>query len=272
MPDDMKSHLRYSEDLFNIQTSVYTIYHMKSPEVFYNKEDRWERPTEKYGGSEVPVQPYNVLLQLNDTLSFVTMMPFTPVNRNNMIAWIAVNQDPQSYGDVTVFKFTKEEQIYGPSQIEARIDQDETISKDLTLWGQSGSRVIRGNLLVIPFKNSLLYIEPLYLAAETSSIPELKRVIVFYNNNVAMEPTLEEALNKVLGVSATSESIVSLPSESPDGVPTQAVGDVNTIFNRMLEHYDIARKALANGDLETYGREMKTVDALMQQLKSQIGE
>ncbi|PKL52755.1 MAG: UPF0182 family protein [Candidatus Methanoperedenaceae archaeon HGW-Methanoperedenaceae-1] len=267
MPDDMRSHLRYSEDLFNIQTGIYTVYHMKSPEVFYNKEDRWEIPTEKYEASEVPVQPYNVLLQLNDTLSFVTMMPFTPVNRNNMISWVAVNQDPLDYGEITVFKFTKEEQIYGPSQIEARIDQDESISKDLTLWGQSGSRVIRGNLLVIPFKNSLLYIEPLYLAAETSSIPELKRVIVFYNNRVAMEPTLREALNKVLGV--TSETAVQVPSASP-GVPAKGAGDVNAILNQTLSHYEIAREALAKGDLETYGREMKTVDALMQQLKKQI--
>ncbi|MBE0522195.1 MAG: UPF0182 family protein [Candidatus Methanoperedenaceae archaeon] len=266
MPGDMSSHLRYSEDLFNIQTGVYRIYHMKTPEVFYNKEDQWARPTEKYEASEVPVQPYNVLLQLNDTLSFVTMMPFTPVNRNNMIAWVAVNQDPLDYGEITVFKFTKEEQVYGPSQIEARIDQDESISRDMTLWGQSGSRVIRGNLLVIPFKNSLLYIEPLYLAAETSSIPELIRVIVFYNNVVAMEPTLEEALNKVLGV--TPQTTVQAPSGSPDGEP--AKGDVNTILNQTLVHYEIAREALAKGDLETYGREMKTVDALMQQLKRQI--
>ena len=140
----------------------------------------------------------------------------------------------------------------------------------MTLWGQSGSRVIRGNLLVIPFKNSLLYIEPLYLAAETSSIPELNRVIVFYNNKVTMEPTLREALNKVIGVSVTSAPTVPASSETLEGAPANGAGDIDALLNRTLAHYEIAREALAKGDLETYGREMKNVDALMQQLKREI--
>ncbi len=263
MPEDVKAHLRYSEDLFNIQTRIYTTYHMKTPEVFYNKEDLWEIPTEKYEASVVRVQPYNVLFQLNGELSFVTMMPFTPVNRDNMISWMAVKQDLPDYGEITVFKFTKEEQIYGPSQIEARIDQDEDISKDLTLWGQSGSRVIRGNLLVIPFKNSILYIEPLYLAAETGSIPELKRVIVFYNNSVAMERTLEQALNKVLGYKK-----IAIPAE----ISVSEYTGMNELLEQTIQHYEIATDALKDQDLETYGREMKTVDKLLQELKKQIEE
>jgi uncharacterized membrane protein (UPF0182 family) len=263
MPEDVKAHLRYSEDLFNIQTRIYTTYHMKTPEVFYNKEDLWEIPTEKYEASVVRVQPYNVLFQLNGKLSFVTMLPFTPVNRDNMISWMAVKQDLPDYGEITVFKFTKEEQIYGPSQIEARIDQDEDISKDLTLWGQSGSRVIRGNLLVIPFKNSILYIEPLYLAAETGSIPELKRVIVFFNNSVAMELTLEQALNKVIGYKK-----ITIPAE----ISVSEYTGMNELLEQTIQHYEIATDALTNQDLETYGREMKTVDKLLQELKKQIEE
>lgn len=260
MPEDMKAHLRYSEDLFNIQTSIYTVYHMKRPEVFYNKEDRWEVPTEKYETAEIKVQPYNVLLELDGKLNFLTMLPFTPVNRDNMIAWMAVKQDPPEYGELTVFKFTKEEQIYGPSQIEARIDQDESISKDLTLWGQSGSRVIRGNLLVIPYKNSILYIEPLYLAAETGSIPELKRVIVFYNNTVVMEPSLGKALKRVIRAENRTLPVV---------LPEHGV-DITSLINQTLQHYEAAKQALMEGDLEIYGREMKKVDELLLEIKKRI--
>ena len=262
MPEDFRAHLRYSEDLFKIQTSIYTIYHMKTPEVFYNKEDLWEIPTEKYETAEIGVEPYNVLLQIDNKLQFLTILPFTPVNRDNMISWMAVKQDTPDYGKITLYKFTKEEQIYGPSQIEARIDQDETISRDLTLWGQSGSRVIRGNLLVIPHKNSILYIEPLYLAAETGSIPELKRVIAFYNNSVAMEPTLHQALNKVLGASNRT---------TPTGITIPEDTTMDTLLQQTLEHYNTAKEALIAGDIEAYGREMKNVDKLLQELEKQIG-
>ncbi|CAD7777130.1 hypothetical protein FHEFKHOI_02063 [Candidatus Methanoperedenaceae archaeon GB50] len=263
MPEDFKAHLRYSEDLFKIQANIYTVYHMKNPEVFYNKEDRWEIPTEKYETAEIRVEPYNVLLQMDDKLQFLTILPFTPVGRDNMISWMAVKQDEPEYGEITVYKFTKEEQIYGPSQIEARIDQDETISRDLTLWGQSGSRVIRGNLLVIPYKNSIIYIEPLYLAAETGSIPELKRVIAFYNNSVAMEPTLNEALKKVLGASnRTTSREVTIPEE----------GTIDSLIQQTIEHYNAAKKALISGDIEAYGREMKNVERLLQKLEEETGE
>ena len=262
MPKDLRTHLRYSEDLFKIQTNIYTIYHMKTAEVFYNKEDLWEIPTEKYETAEIKVQPYNVLLQIDKKLDFLIMLPFTPVNRDNMISWMAVKQDPPDYGKITVYKFTKEEQIYGPSQIEARIDQDEAISKDLTLWGQGGSHVIRGNLLVIPHKNSILYIEPLYLAAETGSIPELKRVIAFYNNSVAMEPTLRQALNKVLGASNRTTT--------PTGITIPEDTTTDTLLQQTVEHYNNAKESLRAGDIEAYGREMKNVDKLLQELEKQI--
>ncbi len=261
MPADLKQHIRYSPDLFQIQSTIYTDYHMKVPEVFYNREDKWQFAKEKYGNSMIQVEPYNVLLEMDDSTDFIMMLPFTPVKKDNMIAWMAVNQDPPRYGQKIMFEFSKDKLIYGPAQIEALIDQDEDISKDLTLWSQGGSRVIRGNLLVIPIKDSLLYIEPLYISAESgSSIPELKKILVVYENRVAMEDSLEEALLKVIGANVTPTA-----APIPVGIGT---GDMTLteLLEDTISHYENAREYLNTGDLENYAREMKMVDSLMERL------
>ncbi|MCL7415524.1 MAG: UPF0182 family protein [ANME-2 cluster archaeon] len=260
MPISIKSHMRYSPDLFMIQSKIYTDYHMKVPEVFYNREDRWEFAKEKYGNRQIPVEPYNVLLELNGSTNFFMIMPFTPSNKDNMISWMAVNQDPPGYGQKILYEFSKDKLIYGPAQIEALIDQDEDISKDLTLWSTGGSNVIRGNLLVIPIEDSILYIEPLYIEAESaSSIPELKKILVVYENKVVMADSLEAALLELMGANMTTVS--PLP-----GLPGVEEKNLNQLLDETLAHYDTARKYLEVGDLENYGREMKIVDSLMEQL------
>ncbi len=267
MPADLKQHIRYSSDLFQIQSTIYTDYHMKVPEVFYNREDRWQFAKEKYANSLIQMEPYNVLLEMDDSTDFIMMLPFTPVNKDNMIAWMAVNQDPPRYGQKMVYEFSKDKLIYGPAQIEALIDQDEDISKDLTLWSTGGSQVIRGNLLVIPIKESILYIEPLYISAESaSSIPELKKILVVYENRVAMEDSLEEALLKVIGVNVTSTA-----APIPAGIWT---GDMTLteLLEDTISHYEKAQEYLKTGDLENYGREMKIVDSLMERLAQLVEE
>ena len=195
MPAGLPAHLRYPQRLFEIQVRQYAKYHMTVPQVFYNDEDLWTVPREKYGGEVIPMVPYYVLLRLpgEERLEFMLMTPMTPANRDNLIAWMAARSDAPHYGDLLVFKLPKERLILGPLQVEAMIDQDTTISRQLSLWDQRGSRVIRGNLLVIPIDESLLYVEPVYLRAEENDIPQLKRIIVSDGETLAMEPSLEEA-------------------------------------------------------------------------------
>ena len=259
MPDDYRAHLRYSERLFRLQADIYRNYHMKDPVVFYNKEDRWAFPLEKFEDDVKTVEPYNVVLLLPgyEKVNFVMMIPFTPINKNNMIAWMAVNQDPPSYGDLIVYKFPKDKLIYGPFQIDARIDQDEEISKSLTLWSQAGSTVIRGNLLVIPINDSIIYIEPLYIAAEEGSLPELKKVIVVYGNKVAMEDTLEEAV--YVAVSGQTQL------ERVSGEMT-----LESLLNELISSYEKAKEELLKGDLEGYAKEMKRVDSIIGEISSRF--
>jgi uncharacterized protein len=199
IPSDIKSHIRYPKDLFTIQSLMLRTYHMTDPQVFYNREDLWAIPKEKYGESEQVMKPYYMVTKLpdEDTSSFVLMLPFTPTNKNNMISWMAVNCDGDNYGKATLFTFPKEGTIYGPMQIESRIDQDTEISQKLTLWGQVGSRVIRGNLMVVPIEESLIYVEPIYLQATQSKLPELKRVIFGYDDTIVMEKDLPSAMGTV---------------------------------------------------------------------------
>lgn len=199
IPATIKKHLRYPKDLFTIQSLMLRTYHMTDPQVFYNREDLWNIPKEKYGESEQTMKPYYMVTKLpgQDVSSFILMLPFTPTNKNNMISWLAVDCDGDNYGKATLFKFPKEKTIYGPMQIESRIDQDTDISQKLTLWGQVGSRVIRGNLMVVPVEESLIYVEPIYLQATQSKMPELKRVIFGYHDTIVMEKTLPDGIEAV---------------------------------------------------------------------------
>ncbi|MEA1939311.1 MAG: UPF0182 family protein, partial [Candidatus Caldatribacteriota bacterium] len=174
MPEDLKEHIRYPKDLFGVQAELYETYHMTDADVFYNKEDYWNIPNEIYAENEIRMEPYYIVTRLprHEREEFILMTPFTPSKKNNMIAWLAAKNDQPEYGDLIVYKFPKEKLVFGPMQIEARIDQDSEISQQLTLWGQKGSTVIRGNLLVIPIEKSIIYVEPLYLRAEKGEIPE----------------------------------------------------------------------------------------------------
>ena len=174
---------------------------MTDPQVFYNREDLWAAPKEKYAGQAQPMQPYYILMKLpgSDQLEYLLMTPFTPQNRDNMISWMAARCDFPEYGKMLFYQLPKEKLIYGPNQIEAMIDQNTTISQQLTLWNQQGSRVIRGKLIVTPIENSFLYVVPLYLQAEGTNFPQLKRVIAVAGDKVVMEPTLDEALNALFG-------------------------------------------------------------------------
>jgi len=199
MPSSLMKHIRYPEDFFKIQAYMYSIYHMRDPQVFYNKEDLWETAQEVYFSATQRVLPYYVIVRLpgEEREEFVQIIPLTPTKKHNMIAWMAARCDGDRYGKILVYKFPKEKLIYGPMQIEARIDQNREISEKLTLWGQLGSRVIRGNLLVIPVENSLIYVEPLYIQAEQAQMPELKQVIVAYGDRIVWDESFDGALRRL---------------------------------------------------------------------------
>ncbi len=270
MPDDMRRHVRYPEDLFSIQADMYTTYHMRDPLVFYNREDLWVRPTQLYGDAERPqpgrgnaVQPHYMIIRLpgEEREELVQMLPFSPRERRNMIAWLAARSDGENYGDLIVYKFPKQELIYGPMQIEARIDQDTTISQHLTLWSQAGSNVIRGTLLVVPIKDSILYVEPLYLQAAGNRLPELKRVIVAYGDRIVMAETLGQGLQAIFGGGA-----VEGPDVTP-GVPGErpTVGELARQANTLFAQ---AREAASRGDWAAYGQYLSELESILEQLQA----
>ena len=217
MPQELQTHIRYPEDLFFIQAQLYQAYHMDTPEVFYNREDLWQFPREQAAGEMATMAPYYIIMRLpgETEAEFFLMLPMVPSKRDNMIAWLAARCDLPNYGKLIVYEFPKEKLVYGPFQIEARINQNTEISQQLSLWNQMGSRVIRGNLLVIPIEHSILYVSPLYLRAETGQLPELKRVIAAYGDQVVMEETLPAALAALFKETTPA----SLPSEARASMP-----------------------------------------------------
>jgi Uncharacterized conserved protein len=258
MPADLKRHLRYPQDLFEVQVRMLGTYHITSPQVFYNREDVWTRPSEKYAGKAITMEPYYVLIRLpgEADLQFFLMTPVTPVHRDNMIAWIAGRSDFPDYGHLLLFKLPKEQLILGPIQIEAMIDQDTAISQRLSLWDQRGSRVIRGNLLVIPIDGSFLYVEPVYLEAEGAQIPQLKRIIVSDGKRVAMEPTLAGAIEAVFGPQPVAADIIGEGArETPTGQGEQ--------WMAAREALSAAQKALENGDWQDFGAQMEKLQHLL---------
>ncbi|MGE5552420.1 MAG: UPF0182 family protein [Betaproteobacteria bacterium] len=261
MPVELLDHVRYPEDLYRLQAQVYTVYHMSDTNVFYNKEDVWAVPREVVAGDQVDVEPYYVQMRLigGKRPEYVLMLPMTPARKNNLIAWLAAHCDRDDYGRLVVFKFPKQSLTYGPSQVEARIDQDSEISRQLTLWSQKGSRVIRGNLLVIPIRQSILYVEPIYLQAEQSQMPELKRVVVAFRDRVVMEETLEKALAQVFGAAAPVTPAGPPPPRPPlpeaPGVDRGALTD--ELIHRAAESLREAEQRLASGDWAGFGSAMK---------------
>jgi uncharacterized protein len=263
MPEDLRAHIRYPQDLFTIQAHMYATYHMQDPQVFYNKEDLLSIPRRTIEGTEREMEPYYTIMRLPGEAKeeFVLLLPFTPNKRDNMRAWLAARSDPPHYGKLIALDFPKAKLVYGPKQIDARIDQDAFISQQLSLWGQRGAQVIRGSLLAIPIEKSLLYVQPLYLAAEKGSLPELKRVIVAFGNQIAMEETLEQSLQKIFGGKPSPQ-----PVQQPV-VATQALTTEKELARQALAHFSRAQELLRQGDWAGYGDELKKVEALLREMQ-----
>lgn len=279
MPDWALAHLRYPEDLFRIQSRLFQTYHMRDVNVFYNKEDLWQVPMETFSGGTQPLEPYYVVLSLPDSPKneFVIIQPFTPNNKDNMIAWLAARADDESYGELVVYRFPKQELVYGPLQIEGRIDQNPEISSQITLWDQGGSEVIRGNLLVLPINNALLYVEPLYLRADNGQIPELKRVIIASGDQIVMEETLSEALI-TLFAEGREFDLPAAPEARPTAEPPAETlvteqpdidletADIRELAQMASDHYEAAQSALRREDWATYGEELTQMEAALEAL------
>jgi len=276
MPQELRLHIRYPRDLFKMQTHMYATYHMQDPQVFYNKEDLWEPPLKVEGQGETgqynrPMEPYYVTLKLedNDREEFLIMLPFTPYGdkKNNMIAWMCARCDGAEYGRFLIYKFLKDKLIYGPRQIEARIDQQTEISSELTLWSQRGSEVFRGELLVIPIKQSIIYVEPVYLMASQDELPELKRVIVAFGDNVEMRETLDEALKAVFlkheeirEIGQKEQPVSMVPVPSMEGV---SLADLIRQANFLFEEAVQSQRA---GDWTVYGKKLSELEAVLEKM------
>jgi uncharacterized membrane protein (UPF0182 family) len=299
MPADLKKHIRYPKDLFKIQVGTYTKYHMEDVQVFYNQEDLWQIPDEMYGDSRQEMEPYYIIIKLPEDKKeeFLLMLPFTPSKKDNMIGWLAARCDLPGYGNLLVYKLPKEKLVYGPMQIEARVDQQTEISRELSLWGQRGSRVIRGNLLAIPISDTFIYVEPVYLEAKqeqsemstpgstqpggfgrsrrrggpgssqlakAASLPELKRVIVAFGNRLVMGEDLNRALSSVLGGEVPPKVLVS-PS-MPE------MKEISNLGVSALDHYNKAKAYLRQGDWAAYGRELENLEKILEEMAGMTKE
>jgi uncharacterized protein len=270
MPPDLQKHIRYPEDLFNIQALQYRAYHMDAPEVFYNREDLWQFPQEPTvpdgmnSRTGTRMAPYYIMMRLpgESRAEFFLMLPMAPSQRENMIAWLAARCDLPDYGKLIVYEFPKDRLVYGPFQLEARINQNTEISQQISLWNQMGSRVIRGNLLVVPIENSILYVSPLYLRAESGQLPELKRVIAAYGDRVVMEDTLPAALAALFRESVPVAGLPVRAGASPEGPAVERA-------RQALGHYDRAIDRLKVGDWSGFGAELDALHPLLEELRHQ---
>ena len=287
MPDTFRAHLRYPEDYLQAQAQALTLYHITDPSVFYNREDVWSIPTEQVGQTKAALAPYYVQIRLpgEAQAEFVLIQPFVPRGKDNMIGWLAARSDPAHYGEALLYAFSKDSLIYGPQQIESRIDQEPTISSSLSLWNQQGSRVIRGNLLVIPLGNAFLYVEPLFLQANQGQIPELKRVILADSNNVTMQETFPQALQALFsgapsaGASGATSTNAPAPATATSGSATATStastagaaatpGTPQAVAQNALQHYQQAQADLKAGDWAGYGTELAAMQRDLEQLAS----
>ena len=271
MPSELKKHVRYPESLFKIKADMYARYHMRDVRVFYNREDLWKTATT--GTSSNIMQPYYTILRLpppeGKVEEFVLMLPYSPVRKSNMTSLITARCDEHSYGEVIVYTFPKDKLIFGPSQIDSRIDQDPEISKQLTLWTQGGSHAIRGGIMVIPIKDSLIYVEPLFLAANNGKIPQLKKIFVVYGDKVAMEDDLDTALKKIFvdpkkDVKLTDNNIKNvLETTSADNISY----DSKELIKKASEHFKKAKEAQKNDDWASYGKEINALGKTLELLE-----
>jgi uncharacterized protein len=273
MSADLRRHVRYPEGIFNLQVAVYSTYHMTSPAIFYNKEDQWEVPSIERGGESVRMVPYYALMTLpgESRAEFIQMLPFTPRRRDNLASWMVARSDGEHYGKIQVFQFPKQKLIFGPRQVVARINQDQIISPQITLWSQQGSEVIQGTLMVIPIEESLIYVRPLYLRAQAGRIPELTRVIVAYQNRIVMDRTLDAAIAQLFGTDGPR------PAASPPPRPETAQAGpvpkptVEPSLAELLEEarltYDRALAAQRAGDWAKYGEEIARLGEILKRMR-----
>jgi uncharacterized protein len=279
MPADLRAHLRYPEDIFKVQTAVYSTYHMDQPQIFYNKEDQWEGAAVATGqpNQTQVMEPYYTVMKLpgEQREEFILLLPFTPRSKDNLAAWMAARADGENYGRLITYRFPKQKLVFGPKQVIARINQDAEISRQLSLWNQRGSRADLGTLLVIPIKESLIYVQPLYLRAESGKIPELKRVIVATEERIAMEETLEASLARIFGSAPataptpTGETLASASQPRPATPTAPTTTDAAGLATQAKQHYDRALQAQRDGDWARYGEEIKRLGAVIEQMSKQ---
>ncbi|PYO56592.1 MAG: UPF0182 family protein [Candidatus Rokuibacteriota bacterium] len=270
MPRDLQTHIRYPEDLFAVQARMYAIYHMQDPQVFYNKEDLWTIPRLPQEGRDREMEPYFTIMRLpgEPKEEFVLLEAFNPSGRDNMIGLMAARADAPNYGRLIAYNFPKQKLVYGPRNIDARINQDPVISQQISLWNQQGSRVLRGSLFAIPIDQSLIYIMPLYLAAEQGgALPELRRVVVVYGNSIAMEPTLELSLQRIFGGRARGEEGAPRPAAPGVAAPAIMEGVLTSLIQGAWDAWQKAQEALRRGDWAAYGQEQKRLEEALRQLK-----
>jgi len=256
MDEDLKTHIRYPEDLFTYQTRLYTVYHMDKAQIFYNKEDQWQIPVIVSGAQADPMMRHMIMkLPGEEREEYILMIPFTPRGKDNLSAWMVARNDGEFYGQLVVYRFPKQKLVFGPKQITNRINQDADISRQISLWDQRGSEVIRGNLLVIPIEESLIYVQPIYLRAEGGKIPELKRVIVAYENRIAMEETLDLALASVFGGSVSTEvrAVKTIPKRSTGA----------DLLEQAQDHLNRALGAQRRGNWALYGEEIRKLEEIL---------
>jgi len=257
MPDDLRKHVRYPHQFLQLQAAMFTAYHMTDPKVFYNKENLWQVPAL----GEKPMEPYYTIMKLpgEKAEEYILLLPFTPSKRDNLAAWLTARCDGQNYGKIRAYTFPRDRLIYGPKQIDARINQDSFISQQLTLWNQRGSEVIRGSLLVIPIEKSLLYVQPLFLAADKDGLPELKRVIVAFGDEVVMEENLELALQRLFGgkknVAVAAKAVTADSKASPAALAKEA-----------MSIYEKATNLQRQGDWAGYGEELRKLEQILKRM------
>ncbi len=302
MPAALRNHLQYPNMLFNIQAYVYTRYHMTNVEVFYQSEDLWSIASEQYGQSTKQMEPNYFIMKLpgEDSAEFVSTIPYTPSGKANLTGILMARQDGEDYGQLVLYRMPKYRTIYGPSQVEAQINQDAEISKEFSLWNNSGSSYLRGNMFVIPVEDELLYVEPIYLEASTGSLPEVKRVVMYYGDQLAYEPTLAECLDKLFGAGAgdplktakpiitghqmaeelarAAEEAANQPQQPEQGeqpevspgvqpLPVDTDGaDISELAALANEAYENALKAMSEGDFVSYAQYIELMAKYVQQM------
>jgi uncharacterized membrane protein (UPF0182 family) len=273
MPADLRAHIRYPQDLFRAQTLLWATYHMGEPEIFYHREDEWQIPATTRGDASRDPFLRHVVMTLpgEGQEEFILMVPFTPRQKDNLSAWMVARNDGEHYGELVVYRFPRQRLVFGPTQVVNRINQDTEVSRQVSLWDQRGSEVIRGNLLVIPIEESLIFVQALYLRAEGGRIPELKRVIVAYENHVVMEETLEAGLARLFGGLLSAEEQASELTAATTAAPQPTSTSVGQLAREASDAYQRAIAAQQTGDWARYGQEMRRVGELLTQLRETTG-